>query len=453
MSGHMSGHTESAFGRLALISLFALVPRLFLKIEVTYPADTKAAPPTYFAIVHKRDADAMAPIPPLLRRSGWRSITHEVHFATRADAFVPGFLSRMVPRPHWFARMLRPLSVGAVLRGVGVHALHGLHLCPLEIWVREWLAAEGDAPAGDVLVKDVIAHIAEAMRESPEQVAAQPLSRLLKWRYHSPLQLLSGAEVFARRARRPALRRTLLEIERQIAELASCLHSGHSLYTAPEGWLSADGRISPIPGGLNRLLELAPPDTRVLPIAIIYDFIHTGRARMFVDVAAPIEGGAQLSPKELREQLRSAWLGAMRFTCTQLATGIIVELAEESDLDWTIAELALMVGVWARELAERGRHVDTRLLDRQQARKQVASYVRYLAQRKLLRRTAKNRWRLAAPLRPIQVPPGEVGYNREPLTYAWNELQEMLMLPATALPDAIQERVQAAISDPDESQR
>ena len=449
----MSRHTESAFGRLALISLFALVPRLFLKVEVTYPADTIAAPPTYFAITHKRDADAMAPIPPLLQRGGWRRIAHEVHFATRADAFVPGFLSRMAPRPRWFARILRPISVGAVLRGVGVHALHGLHLCPLEIWVREWLAAEGDAPAGDVLAPGVIVHIAQAMRESPEQVAAQPLSHLLQWRYHSPLQLLSGAEVFARRARRPALRRTLLEIERQIAELANCLHTGHSLYTAPEGWLSSDGRISPIPGGLNRLLELAPPDTHVLPVAIMYDFIHTGRTRMFVDVAAPIIGGAQLSPRELREQLRSAWLGAMRFTCTQLATGIIVELAAESDLDWTIAELALAVGVWARELAERGRRVDARLLDRQQARARVASYVRYLARRKLIRRTTKNRWRLAAPLRPIQVGPGEVGYNREPLTYAWNELQEMLMLPSTAISAVIHERVQATISDPDDSQR
>src|SRR5690242_9406972 len=63
----MSGHTESALGRLALVSLFALAPRLFVEVEMAYPANTLVAPPTYFAITHKRDSDAMAPVPSLLR--------------------------------------------------------------------------------------------------------------------------------------------------------------------------------------------------------------------------------------------------------------------------------------------------------------------------------------------------------------------------------------------------
>jgi hypothetical protein len=445
----MSRHTESALGRLALVSLFAVAPRLFVEIEPNYPADMMTAPPTYFAITHKRDIDAMAPIPSLLWRCGWRGITREVHFATRSDAFAPGFLSRMVPRPRWLSRMLRPISVAPVLRGVGVHPLHGLHLRPLETWVRDWLAAEGDAPTGDVLSHDAIAQIAQAKREPPERLAAQPLSRLLKWRYHYPLQRLCGVEIFAGASRRPAVWRAILEIERQIAELANCLHTGHSLYTAPEGWLSPDGRLAPLPGGLARLLESAPPDTRILPIAIVYDFIHTGRPRMFIDVAAPIADGAQLSPRELSERLHAAWLGVMRFTCTQLATGIIVDLAAESDVEWTVNELALAVGVWARDLSERGRHVDARLLDPHKTRKQVVSYVRYLDRRKLLHRLPGNRWQLATPLHPIQLASGEVGYKRHPLTYAWNELQEMLSVPSAAL----QPREQAMISDPDASQR
>ncbi|HEX8036662.1 MAG TPA: hypothetical protein VF510_22580 [Ktedonobacterales bacterium] len=447
MSG--SGHTESALGRLALVSLFALAPRLFVEVEANYPADMMSSPPTYFAITHKRDSDAMAPIPSLLWRCGWRGITHEVHFATRSDAFAPGFLSRMVPHPRWFSRVLRPISVAPVLRGVGLHPLHGLHLRPMETWVREWLVAAGDAPTGDVLSQDAIAHIAQAKREPPERLAAQPLSRLLKWRYHYPIQRLCGVEIFADGARRPAVRRAILRIEGQIAELASCLQSGHSLYTAPEGWLSPDGRLASLPGGLARLLEVAPPDTRVLPIAIIYDFIHTGRPRMFVDVAAPIDDGAQLSPKELSERLHAAWLGVMRFTCTQLATGIIARHTAQPDDTWSVAELTQAVGAWARDLAGQGRHVDTRLLDPLKARKRVASYVRYLARRKLLRRIPRNRWQLSTPLRPIQIPPGEVGYKHEPLAYAWNELQEMLTVPSTA----IHPREQAPIFDADEGQR
>ena len=439
----MREHTESALGRLALVSLFALAPRLFFVVEIAYPADVISAPHTYLAITHKRDIDAMAPVPALLWRRGWRSLTHEVHFATRADAFAPGFLARLVPHPRWFAHLLRPISVGPVLRGVGVHPLHGLHLRPMETWIREWLATEGDAPTGTMLAQDTLARLAGETREPAEHLAAQPLSRLLKWRYHPALQRMCGPEIFTDRARRPAVRHALLEIERQIAELGHCLQSGHSIYTSPEGHLSPDGRLSPVPGGLARLLEVAPTDTRVLPIAIVYDFIHTGRTRMFVDVAPLIEGGAQLSPKDLSERLRAAWLGAMRFTCTQLATGIIVGRTAEPDMGWTIDEVAQAVGTWAHDLASSGRHVDAQLLNRQQARAQVASYVRCLARRKLVRRTTKNRWRLTAPLRPIQVAPGEVGYNREPLTYAWNELQEMLAAPATVRPD----RVRAAVRE------
>ncbi|HEV8190640.1 MAG TPA: hypothetical protein VGP82_04030, partial [Ktedonobacterales bacterium] len=277
----MSGHTESAFGRLALVSLFALAPRLFFEVEATYPEDMAVAPHTYMAITHKRDIDAMAPVPHLLKRRGWRGLTHEVHFATRADAFASGFLARIVSRPRWFSHLLRPISVGPVLRGVGVHPLHGLHLRPLETWVREWLAAEGDTPTGDVLSQDTIALLAEAhprrgattQREIAGRLTAQPLSRLLEWRYHASVQRLCGTEIFADRARRPAVRRAILEIERQIGELADCLRNSHSLYTSPEGRLSPDGRLSPIPGGLARLLEVAPEDTRVLPMTIVYDFI------------------------------------------------------------------------------------------------------------------------------------------------------------------------------------
>ncbi|HEV8191076.1 MAG TPA: hypothetical protein VGP82_06280, partial [Ktedonobacterales bacterium] len=162
--------------------------------------------------------------------------------------------------------------------------------------------------------------------------------------------------------------------------------------------------------------------------------------------AAPLEDAAQLSPKELAERLRTAWLGAMRFTCTQLATGILVGRATEPRATWSLDELTHEVGVRAHGLAQSGRLVDPRLLRPQSLRERVAGYVRYLAQRKLMRSVAGNRWQLVMPLRPIEVAPGDVGYRYEPLTYAWNELQDMLSLPsAVAL-----EQVHAAACEPGE---
>ena len=443
----MSRHAESAPGRLALVSLFALAPRFVFKVEATFPEDMVVAPHTYLAITHKRDIDAMAPVPYVLRSRGWRSLTHEVHFATRADAFDVGFLSRLVMHPRWFAHALRPISVGPILRGVGAHPMHGLHLRPLETWIREWLAAEGDVPAAAVLAEETLAQIAAATRTQPERLGALPLLRLLEWRYNAPLQRLCGTEIFADRARRPAVRRAILEIERQIQELADCMRSGHSLYTAPEGRLSPDGHLSPIPGGLARLLEVAPEDTRVQPIAITYDFIHTGRVRMFIDIAPIIEEAARLSGRELADHLRTAWLEAMRFTCTQLATGVLVGKASEPDASWTLDDLAHAVGAWARDLARQGRLVDPRLLQPKSLAERVSGYVAYLRRRKLVLRLAGNRWQLATQIRPIELAPGDVGYRYDPVSYAWNELQDMLSLSPVATP----ERAQAATCEAPES--
>src|SRR5258706_13450270 len=352
----------SALGRLMLAGLFAAAPRLFVSIEVHGLTHDTGAPRTLFAITHKRDLDAFAPLPRLLSHRGWRALTSDVHFAMRADSFQPGFLARVVQHPGWFARLLRPISVGPVLRAVGVHPLDSLHFRPAETWLREALMAEGDVVLGTLLAPDTLASIAAAAGDDPAALAQRPLSALLAWRYFRPLQQQLGSELFRGPARRRAEARVLAAAKRQLAELAAWLRAGGSVYTSPEGRLSPDGRLGPVRAGMLRLLPAAPADTRVLPIAIVYDFMTTGRPRMWVDCAPALEGGAQLTARELESQVRAAWLAAARFTCTQLATGLLVQSREKSDSPVRAEELAAGVRAWAAQLAGSGRHVDPRLL-------------------------------------------------------------------------------------------
>ena len=300
-----------------------------------------------------------------------------------------------------------------------------------------------DAPTGDVLSQDTIALLAEATRERAERLADLPLSRLLLWRYHASMQRLCGTEIFADHARRPAVRHAILEIERQIGELADCLRSGHSLYTSPEGRLSPDGRLSPIPGGLARLLEVAPEDTRVQPIAIVYDFIHTGRARAFVDVASPSKTAHSFRRKSLPSGCgRHGWE-----RCASPAHSWPQASSSPRRRSQTQAGRSTNSPMmWAHGHAISHKADDMLIpgcFSHEAYLSEWQAMCATLLRRKLVRRVARNRWQFATQLLPIQVAPGDVGYKYDQLTYAWNELQDMLSLPSAVAP----EQVHAAASE------
>src|SRR5579884_2478484 len=116
-------HPIAAALRLAISGLFAVVPRLFVDMQIHGLEYDTRAPSTYFAIAHKRDLDSIAPLPVLLTHGGWPRLVRDLHFAMRADGFEPGFLSRTVRSPAWLSRALHWLAVRPILRLVGDHPL------------------------------------------------------------------------------------------------------------------------------------------------------------------------------------------------------------------------------------------------------------------------------------------------------------------------------------------
>ncbi|HUY78342.1 MAG TPA: hypothetical protein VMV29_16335 [Ktedonobacterales bacterium] len=428
----------SVVSRALVAALFATIPHIFYDIECHGLERVVGAPHTYFAISHKRDLDSLMPLPAVLGRRGWRALAGEVHFATRADAFTPGFLAQLLTRPAWLARLLHPLNVGPIIRVLGAHPIESLRARPLEAWLREALTedeAAAQATASATLASTTIHALALAAGETDAQVAASPLAQLLAWRYHSALVIWRGPELFAEDARRRAEWRVVRTVKRQIEDIAHWFWQGGSLYTAPEGRLTPDGRLSPITSGLHRLLRLAPPDTRIVPIALIYDTMTTRRPRLFVDVAPPIEQAGTLHPHELDARLRAAWLTTMRFTCTQLASGALMRLPAQDQRVTALVtqgELTQTVHQWARRLATSGRNVDPRLLRQASAWRLVGGYIRYAERHGILRRVARRRWAIADSLPALDVAPGGVGYPQAPLAYAYNEFEELLSVSRAA---------------------
>lgn len=413
--------------RAVIAGAFWAATRLSNEIRVSGRQYDNGAVRTYLGMAHKRDLDPMALIPTLVFHHGWRRLRGELRFALRGDGFSPGYLGRIVMQPRWLSRLLRVLAIGPVLRWLGAYSAEAL-LRPGEQWIRDALQNGGDRPAGEVVAPFLLEALAQTSGESFEQVANASLSHLLSWQYHLPLQHFYGAETLIGDVRRPIQQRHVTRIKGELAELDEWLWSGGSLYSSLEGHLSPDGRFSPINAAFHRLMRAAPPDTRVVPIVLIYDFMTTQRPRIFIDFAPAIEHTPALPLGELDTAIHSAWRQCARFTCTQLASGFLRQASQEGLAVLSVDDLAKNIHVQANRLASQGRHVDVRLLSLRGARKRAKGYLAYAERHALVQRNGHGAYIPTTAEPPMQLRPREVGYDQAPLTYACNELEDMLAL-------------------------
>lgn len=414
-----------ALCRTILASAFWLAIRLSNSLTIQGVDYDKGAPRTYLGMTHKRDIDPFILVPIVVFHRGWKALARDVRFALRGDGFTRGFLARMVGHPSWLAWLLRPLSVGPVLRWLGTYPTDGL-LRPAEEWIREVLQVDGDVRAETMLSPAFIQDFAQAFHLSPEQVRDFPLSRLLLWRYHTAIQRFYGPEMLLKSRRRYIERHVVERIHKQLDEIVAYLWQDGSIFGSPEGQLSPDGHLSPIHAGFHRIIRLSPPDLRIMPVTMIYDFMTTGRPRIFVDFAPAIEYAPKLPQKVLDEQLRRSWLQHAHFTCTQLASGFLMERQRVSALEFTLYDVAHAVYQQACELAAAGRKVDPQLLRPAGATRRARGYLAYVERRGLIRRCSPESWQIAFDKLVIEVRPREVAYDDVPLLYAYNELQDLL---------------------------
>lgn len=414
-----------ALCRTILASAFWLSIRLGTSLTIHGIEHDPCLPRTYLGMAHKRDIDPFILIPSVIFRRGWKKFTGGVRFALRGDGFTRGFLARVTSHVPWIAWALRPLSVGPALRWLGAYPTDGL-IRPAEEWVREALAFTGDVQADTLLSPAFLQTLAQAAHLPVEQVAHQPLSRLLAWKYHPVLYKFSGPEILLATQRREIERQVIARIRVQLEEITDYLWQDGSIFGSPEGQLSPEGHISPLHAGFWRMLHASPPDLRIVPIATIYDFMTTQRPHIFVDFGPVIEQPLTFTHEELQAHLRRAWLLHIHFTCTQLASGFLMERRYSPVREFTFDELAHAVHQHARSLADAGRHVDPQLLRLSGAARRVRGYLAYVERRGLVQRRTSCKWAITFDELVMEVALREAAYDDVPLLYAYHELQDLL---------------------------
>ena len=135
----------------------------------------------------------------------------------------------------------------------------------------------------------------QAARSRRPRWSSCSLSSLLSWRYHAPMQVYWGSEIFTGGARRHAEQRVIAELGKSwMMSPPGCTKAGHST-ARRKASLSSDGTVSRISSGFHRMLRAAPEGTSVIPIAIIYDFMTTRRLQHVCRGRAPIADVTTLS--------------------------------------------------------------------------------------------------------------------------------------------------------------
>lgn len=414
-----------ALCRTIIAGAFWLSIRLGNSLTIRGVKHDAGMPRTYLGMTHKRDIDPFVLVPIIVFHRGWKGLANEVHFALRADGFTRGFLARMIDHPRWLARLFRPLGVGPALSWLGTYPSEGL-VRPIEEWIREVKQIYGDVEAGTVLSPVFLQAFARSTHLPADQIHAYPLSRLLAWRNFTTLRKFRGPEMLLATKRRPVERRVVERIHTQLDEIVACLWRDGSFLGSPEGQLSPGGRVSPLHAGFHRIVRAAPPDLRVVLIALNYDFMTSGRPHIFVNFTPAIEQAPGLPLDELDDRVRRSWLLAAHFTCSQLASGFLMERRCQLSTEFTLHELAHTIHLHAQKLAASGRHVDAQLLRLSSATRKARRYLAYVERRGLVQRCSRDCWKTSFGEMVIDVGPREVAYDDVPLLYAYNELQDLL---------------------------
>ncbi|MBV8086314.1 MAG: 1-acyl-sn-glycerol-3-phosphate acyltransferase, partial [Chloroflexi bacterium] len=97
-------------------------------------------------------------------------------------------------------------------------------------------------------------------------------------------------------------------VQAQLAEFARVLDRGHDLYWAPEGGLGLDGHLEPFRAGLHRVVEASHASLRILPVAIMYDFMTSRRTRCLIRIGPEFEVERSWPRRDLDDYVRRALL-------------------------------------------------------------------------------------------------------------------------------------------------
>jgi 1-acyl-sn-glycerol-3-phosphate acyltransferase len=121
-------------------------------------------------------------------------------------------------------------------------------------------------------------------------------------------------------------RKHLPRIQAQLNHFSSLIDRGRDLYWTPEGGLGQDGHLEPFRAGFYRIVAGSRADVRIVPMAVVYDFMTSGRTRCFVRLGPELAVDRSLGRKAVEQQARLGILRQLTLDAGHLAAAVLREL-------------------------------------------------------------------------------------------------------------------------------
>ncbi len=371
--------------RFGLAVGFPVAGRILFDLRVNGRENFTGSPGTLIVANHKTDFDIVLLGPVIFWSKRGRGPGGRIAFVAAERMFLPGYLSDYILHgPRWLQRLVYPANLSAVLKAIRAYPIGYLQTRKLKAHLRAVLEAEGDIPIQEALALPVDEVLPGARRDAP-------ISRVLRFRYHKDLDRDWGFSVLAPGIRKKLRARHVAEVVESLARFSSILDAGDPLYLAPEGGLETDGRFEEAKAGLIRIIKTAR-DPVVLPVNLTYDFMTTGRERVFLTIGEEMRGVKDWPRQRLEREIisRISQLGTITFS--QLAAVSLQELASLGGAVVHEGEMKQAIVQRAMRLIEAGYRVDGLLSSDEGFERRWQRFISYCGRRNLLR--LRGRWLL-----------------------------------------------------------
>ncbi|MDQ0189768.1 MFS transporter [Alicyclobacillus cycloheptanicus] len=244
----MKSTVKSSIWFVPIRLLAAAVVYLYLRTAYTVRVEGRLPlrrPGTLVVSNHLHDLDGMV-IPAWLTLQGpWR---HPVRYAASPRLFEPGFMAMRFPL---LQRLLYRLNMGAFFRAIGTLPIENQPLKrPLASFGYAVQKAYGNLPLADVFQPETLQRVGAKTTDRLSSLWSQRLAKAAQ-RDASLLDLKEPCRTWFLHQQRQWL-------EEQLQALVAAVRSGDTLYIAPEGRYSLDGRVGRFRLACDLLSEASP---------------------------------------------------------------------------------------------------------------------------------------------------------------------------------------------------
>lgn len=417
------GNVASTVFANGFASLFYAVLSLLYDIRLVGLENYHAHPATLIAINHRRDLDILIIGSFLHLRKTLFQDRLRMHFAARNDLFDSGFLTAHYRLPGLMGELAHKVNITPIMRLLRARPISHLINKRTGPLMRDVMEVVGNLKMEQIVKQVYLDEFARLLKApSNLDLGSITIADFLGFDYSSLHQEHTDMGILQTGLSSRVRSHAMKMVERQLETLANVLDEGGICLIAPEGHLSYDGKFSPMKSGLHRLLSMTHADARVLPVSTTYDFMTTGRMRIYVTIGKEMVGLKEMNKYDLNDRVKRAIVCISPVTMGQLGSDFILRKVQAGLSLIYLDEVVKMISSKAKSLKASGFRLEDRLLDERSFQIRLHDFISYCLKKHILKKAGSGTFQI---IKGNILNSGGCRHWENPVRYSSNEMESL----------------------------